>query len=99
MIIDLDFHRRQKAAEDRYDLCPQVNIVFDVAKDKDNWFGLHPDALLYTSSEELKQMMDSSKEHQITFCKMMSDYFGHFAQELEKKSEKIQFVMNYYEEE
>ena len=34
MIIDLDFHRRQKAAEDRYDLCPQVNIVFDVAEDK-----------------------------------------------------------------
>jgi hypothetical protein len=99
MIIDLDFHRRQKMAEERYDLVHQVNIVFDVCEDTKNWFGLHPDAILYTSSEELKQMMDSSKEHQITFCKMMQDYFGHFAKQLEKDSKKVQFVMNYYEEE
>ena len=99
MIINLDFYRRQKIAEERYDLVPQVNIVFDVCEDKKNWFGLHPDAILYTSSEDLKQMMDSSKEHQITFCKMMHDYFGHFAKQLEKDSEKVQFVMNYYEEE
>jgi len=30
---------------------------------------------------------------------MMQDYFGHFAKQLEKDSDKIQFVMNYYEEE
>ena len=99
MIIDLDFHRRQKMAEERYEMVPQVNIVFDVCEDQNNWFGLHPDAILYTSSEELKQMMDSSKEHKITFCKMMRDYFGHFAEKLEKDDQKIQFVMNYYEEE
>ena len=98
MIIDLDFHRRQKQAEERYDTVPQVKIVFDVCEDKKNWFGLHPDAILYTSSEDLKQMIDNNKEHQITFCKMMQDYFGHFAKELEKDSKKVQFVMNYYEE-
>ena len=29
----------------------------------------------------------------------MQDYFGHFAEKLEKDSKKVQFVMNYYEEE
>jgi hypothetical protein len=99
MIIDLDFHRRQKQAEERFEIVPQVNISFDVYEDSKNWFGLHPDAILYTSSEEIKQMMDKSTKHQITFCKMMRDYFGHFAKQLEKDSDKIQFVMNYYEEE
>ena len=99
MIINLDFYRRQKIAEKRYDTVPQVNIVFDVCEDKKNWFGLHPDAILYTSSEDLKQMMDSSKEHQIKFCTMMREYFDHFAKQLQKDSKTVQFVMNYYEEE
>ena len=98
MIVDLDFHRRQKQAQKRSAVSPQVSVIFDVVENEKDTFGLHPDAIIYTDSDGLADMMNSHKKHQIKFCNMMRDYFSHFGKELESGNKNIQFVMNFYEE-
>lgn len=98
MIIDLDFHRRQKLAEEREGLVPEVHIIFDVMQDTDDYFGLHPDAVIYSDSKNLVEMIENNKNHKLRFCHMMRDYFDHFAKQIEDGNKKIQFVMNYIQE-
>tara|TARA_R100000654_G_scaffold72762_1_gene104860 strand:- start:458 stop:757 length:300 start_codon:yes stop_codon:yes gene_type:complete len=99
MIVDLNLHRRQKQAEERGLICDSVNIIFDIVSDDSGGYGMHPDAILHTNSKDLFSAMEKDKKTKIKFCEQLRDYFGYFANTLEKDSEQVRFVMNYIEEE